>query len=331
MKILLVDADSTIPNLALMKLSNYYKTKFWANVKLLKLNISYYPDRVKTEHVINADGFDLVFCSVIFESSLNYIKGCNINLGGPAVKPFVSLPEAVEKCLPDYSLYSEEFVNKTSIEYISRGCIRNCEFCKVPKLEGDLKQILSIEQVLDRFERSGNKFIKFLDNNFLALSNHKQLLQELVESKVKLQFNQGLDIRLLDFENSSLLSKLNYFGEYVFAFDNILHLNLIENKLNFLNWRKPFQLKFFVYVHPLMPLRDTVKRIVWLKDNCFLPYIMRDSSCWSSKYNQFYVDIAAYCNQVFAFKKLTFEQFLFKRHKNKFRIEESLNLWKGCL
>jgi hypothetical protein len=54
---------------------------------------------------------------------------------------------------------------------------------------------------------------------------------------------------------------------------------------------------------------------------------MRDAACWESKYKNFYIDLAAYCNQVFVFKKLSFKQFLLARHTNKERIDTSLNLW----
>ena len=148
---------------------------------------------------------------------------------------------------------------------------------------------------------------------------------------LKCQFNQGLDIRLVDDENSKLLSKLNYLHEYIFAFDDIKLAAMIECKLEIMSWRKPWQFKFFVYIHPDMHLSDTVKRIVWLKEHQILPYIMRDIACWNSAYNQFYVDLAGYCNQVFAFKSLDFEQFLNRRHKTKSRINQSAKLWNENL
>lgn len=124
-----------------------------------------------------------------------------------------------------------------------------------------------------------------------------------------------------------LLSKINYLNEYIFAFDSWKYKTLIEKKMPLLAWRKPYQLKFFVYIHPDMLLTETVKRIAWLKENQCLPYIMRDISCWQSKNSDFFVDLAAYCNQVHLFKKMEFTVFLEKRHKNKERIERSKRLW----
>lgn len=322
MNILLIDADSTIPNLALMKLSTYYKKKFWAKITLRRLNIPYYPDRIKTQHNIDTSQFDYAFCSVIFEGSFDYICGQNIIFGGTGVSPMRYLSKEIDDCEPDYSLYSHDFIDNTSYGFISRGCIRKCTFCKVHEVEGNIIQVSSIDKIVKHDK------VKFMDNNVLALPNHKDLLQELIDKKIKCQFNQGLDIRLIDKENSKLLSKLKYLGEYIFAFDNIKYKDNIASQLSLLSWRKPFQFKFFVYINPSMNLKETKARIIWLKRNKCLPYIMRDISCWNSKYNQFYIDIAAYCNQVFAFKKLSFVQFLKRRHTNKERVLNSRLLWK---
>ena len=85
----------------------------------------------------------------------------------------------------------------------------------------------------------------------------------------------------------------------------------------------------FVYIHPDMPISDTVNRIKWLKKNKILAYIMRDISCWESVYNYFYVDVCAYCNQPNIYKKMDFELFLEKRHTDKKRISSSLKIWNG--
>jgi hypothetical protein len=317
--ILLIDADSTIPNLALMKLSSFYKQN-GDNICFKKLNIPYYPNRKKTIHNINTSKFDKTFCSVIFKNNNLFVCGENITFGGSGFSLSINLPSEIEATEPDYSLYPE---NNTSYGFISRGCIRKCSFCIVPEKEGYIKQVNTIDNILH------HKKIKFLDNNFLALPNCKELLRELVNKKIKCQFNQGLDIRLVDSEISYLLSKLNYLGEYIFAFDNIKFKKIIEEKLCLLSWRKPFQFKFFVYIHPDMNIYETVDRINFLKDCCCLSYIMRDISCWDSKYSFFYTDLAAYCNQPNFFKKMSFSDFLNKRHKNIDRINKSKYLYYG--
>jgi hypothetical protein len=317
MNILLIDADSTIPNLAIMKLSTFYKN-INANVTVKRLNIPYYPNKKKHHITVATSNYDKCFCSVIFPGSLQYIHGDNIEFGGTGYSLTKNLPTEIEACEPDYTIYPE---NNISYGFLSRGCIRNCSFCFVPKKEGALKRVNSVDDIVK------HPITKFLDNNFLALPDANIIMQELIQKNIKHQFNQGLDIRLVDKEKSQLLSNLNYHGEYIFAFDNIKYQDIIDTKLAIMDWRKDWQFKFFVYVHPDMPISDTTKRIKYLYKNKCLPYIMRDLSCWESINKNFYTDIAAWCNQPGFFKNMIFSEFMNKRTKNKERIKNSVTLF----
>lgn len=303
MKILLVDADSKIPNLALMKLSAFHKQK-GDMITLLKLAISYYPNRRYKTHRLPS-GYDKVYCSVIFKGAKAFIKGQSIIYGGSGHSLSENLPKEIETIEPDYSIYPD---NDTSYGFISRGCIRNCYFCDVPKKEGKLRQVSDLDKIIK------HKKVKFLDNNFLALASHKQILGKLISLNIKCQFNQGLDIRLIDKGNSILLSRLNYIGEYMFSFDEWAYLKIIELKLPLLSWRKDWQFKFFVYCRPDMKIENITNRIKYLRNKKILPYLMRDIACWDSKYQSFYTDLAAWCNQPRLFKKMNFLDFLNKRH-----------------
>lgn len=315
MKVLLIDADSTIPNIALMKLSSWHKS-LGDDVELVRANLPYFPNRKKAPFI--AKSADRTYCSVVFEGNKDFIIGEDIVFGGTGTDLSTKLSDEIEALTPDYSIYPD---NDISYGFITRGCIRNCSFCKVPKKEGYIHKVANVDDIVRHTK------VKFLDNNILALPEHKEILTELVLKKIKCQFNQGLDILLVDEENSELLSKMNYLGEYIFAFDNWKYRSIIEQKMLILSWRKPYQLKFFIYINPDMPLSETLNRITWLKSNQCLPYVMRDISCWSGKLSDFFVDIGAYCNQVHLFKKMNFPEFLEKRHKNKDRITNSRRLW----
>lgn len=321
MKILLIDADSTIPNLALMKLSAWHKAH-GDSIDLIRLNIPYYPTKKKVEHTIDTSGYGRTFCSCIFPGSKDFVNGNDITFGGTGFSLEVKLPEEIESMEPDYSIYPG---NDTSYGFITRGCIRNCYFCYVPKKEGMIRQVSTIDEIVK------HKKVRFLDNNILALSSHMEILAELAQKKIKCMFREGLDVRLLTQENSQALSNIRHIGEYTFAFDNIASLPIIEEKIKLLAWAKPWQLRFFVYVNPDMPLSDTVQRITWLRDKKCLPYVMRDIKCWDSPFHEFYVDLASWCNQPGIFKKLTFAEFLPKRHKGKNaenRVKTSAKLWE---
>jgi hypothetical protein len=323
-KILLIDADSKIPNLALMKLSTYHKQK-GNKVDFIRLNLPYYPYMKKEKYIVNTkffkDVYDERYCSVIFEGNKQYIKGNNIVFGGTGVDLTTELPSEIENLECDYTLYPE---NDISYGFITRGCSRKCTFCKVPKKEGLIRKVNEIDDIVR------HKKVKFLDNNILSYDKHKDVFKELIDKKIRCQFNQGLDIRLIDEENSDLLSQVKWFGNYLFAFDNWSYLKIVEKKIKLMPWRKDDMFRFFVYVHPDMPLSDTIRRINWLKENKCLSYMMRDIACFDSQYRDFYTDLNSWSNNPSCFKMQTFEQYLQNRHTNTSkRKEESWKLWSN--
>lgn len=141
---------------------------------------------------------------------------------------------------------------------------------------------------------------------------------------IKVEFNQGLDFRLVNDENLEALSKLNYMGEYIFAFDEPKYQSLLDKKIVLMKKyiTKAWKLKFYIYYHPSMSLKELYKRVEWCRKHECLPYVMRDIACWECENKEFLIDYTAYCNQPSMFKKLTFEEFLVKRQAIKSINEE---------
>ena len=86
MKILLVDVDSKIPNLALMRLATYFKQQ-GADVFLQRCGISYYPNKKpKKPILIPAKNYDMTYISTIFKGNLQYLdiqgSGKSFKVGG---------------------------------------------------------------------------------------------------------------------------------------------------------------------------------------------------------------------------------------------------------
>lgn len=310
--------------MAIRKMYNHYKQNH--EVEMVDLGFSGYPH--KRTKVVNGAGYDKVFVSNIFDINRERVLVVNcadVTFGGIGSRnPRLQLPEEIEVTEPFY--FPDE---DTSYGFITRGCIWNCWFCKVPKYEGKLKEYNRIEDIVK------HKKVKFLDNNILAYPKHMEVFQWCLEHPdIKVDFNQGLDFKLVNDENLEALSKLNYLSsEYIFAFDQPKYQPLLEKKLVLMKkWiSKPWKLKFYIYYHPSMNLKELFDRVEWCRERECLPYVMRDIACWECDNKEFLIDYAAYCNQPAMFKKLSFEEFLHKRHKNEQRIHKSLEVYKGVV
>jgi len=200
MKILLIDVDKLrgkLPNLALMKLSAWHKVR-GDEVFLLGKDLS---PRVRP---------DKVYISCIFERNRGKALGiaefwkslgCDVHVGGYGVND-VKLPYEVEHIRPDYDLYGIDY----SLGFTSRGCHRRCRGCEVWRLEGDIRDHAPISE----FHHPHHERLILLDNNFLASPKWKENLFYIMERRLKVNFHQGLDIRLVNDFNANLLAHTHF-------------------------------------------------------------------------------------------------------------------------
>ncbi len=108
----------------------------------------------------------------------------------------------VERYRPDYSLTPEW---DSSIMFATRGCIRKCAFCAVPRLEG--KTPGPAESISDLVD-PGHRKVVLWDNNILGVPNWQDIVEELRELDLEVDFNQGLDARLITEEAAQELAKV---------------------------------------------------------------------------------------------------------------------------
>ena len=327
MKILLVDVDSKIPNIALGRISTWHKSQ-GHNVEMMKLNMRVRMTNVRTR-IIDCSKYDKVYASNIFNINRSKFKIINcddVSIGGVgSINPLTKLPPQMEDLEVDYSLYPN---NKKSYGFITRGCIRKCSFCVVPKIEGNLSLYSSLDRIIK------HKIVIFLDNNILSYKGHMDILRDLRDRKIQCQFNQGLDIRLVNDENAKLLSELNYFGKYIFAFDDVRYAKSVEKGTKIFQKYMPgkWRMRFLTYYHPNNPLHELVYRVDWAKRNFVYPFIMRDLDCKSSANAEFIRLYYTWTGSVNgAFCVSSFPQYMYHNKKNgyfKGDVSEVLNTYR---
>lgn len=202
MNIGLIDVDGhNFPNLALMKISAWHKAQ---------------GDTVEWAFPIFQ--YDIVYQSKVFDDTYSpdidwMPQADKIIKGGTGYGLDNKLPDEIEHIYPDYSIYPE-LTKEKSFGFLTRGCPRGCDFCIVAGKEG--RRSYKVAN-LDEFWR-GQKHIELLDPNILACKDHPDLLQQLVDSKACVNFNQGLDIRLTNERNIDLINKIKV-KEIHFAWD----------------------------------------------------------------------------------------------------------------
>lgn len=319
MKIGLIDADlldngTRHPNLALMKISGYMKSKGYETELLLS-----YDDIKK---------YDKVYLSKVFTFTnipVNIDDYNNIEYGGTGffLENAPNLPDDIEHHMPDYHLY-DTFVGAEisrgiksikfkdymdySIGFATRGCFRKCSFCVNKKYDRVLKH-----SPISEFFDPSRKYIYLWDDNFLAYSHWREVLNELEDTKRYFQFRQGLDIRLMTEEQAQRLSKMKYHGDFIFAFDNLEDKVIIEKKL--FMWKKYCKKTTKLYVLSAYESQDekdiksVFERVRILMRHKCLPYIMRYSEYTNSEFKGMYINLARWCNQPSFFKKKSFREF----------------------
>jgi len=327
--ILLIDVDSVkkLINNVIGKYITHYESKNYG-VRVLKLKYSAYPHKRK-KTIIDASHYSAVRVSIIFKRNKDMVEVTNCDdvlFGGPGYDPLIKLPDEIDDL--DASYYGD---TNERIEFYSRGCIRDCHFCGVREKEGYLYEYRDINRILSNYDGEN---IRFFDNNFLANEKANEIMEILITKNISCSFNEGLDIRLINDVNADLLSRLNHYPtEYIFAFDDISSMSVIEKKTVILKKyiKKDWKLKYYIFTDADEPILEVLKRIHWCKENAVLPYIMRYDNCYTSDQKDFYTDLSAWCNQPNIFKKLSFEQYIDKRVIKKARKERSFTTYKNSM
>lgn len=239
MKIALHDHENNgYPNVALMKLSAWHK--------------------LQGDHVSWFSQFDLydrVYSSKVFTWTKvdPYIPKDTV-IGGTGHDITTTLPDEIESMMPDYSLYDCD----KSYGFLTRGCIRSCPWCFVPKKEGKIRAHQDIDEFLQ------HKEVVLMDNNVLAHKHGIEQIEKMAGMDLKVDFNQGLDARLIDNAMAKLLAKLKWKPSIRLACDSLEMLGPVRRAVELLRWHNATPSRYFCYVL-VKDIQDAMERIKFLK------------------------------------------------------------------
>jgi hypothetical protein len=213
MRVLLVKPKyySKYPPLGLLKLSSYHKIMGNSvHYQEGKAGAPWYPDEIYITSL-----FTYAWKSV--HETVNFYKElypyAQIKLGGiyatlfpehaaeSGAEVYPGLFTEAEDLLPDYALFPDW---KASIIFSTRGCVNNCPFCAVPMIEPNFTTKYSIKHLI----YEGHNKVILWDNNLLASPNWFEVLNEIKELDLIVDFNQGLDARLITSEKAKFISSM---------------------------------------------------------------------------------------------------------------------------
>ncbi|NTW31588.1 MAG: radical SAM protein [Bacteroidetes bacterium] len=293
-----VDSHSNFPNLALMKLSAWHKAK-GDNVEFVQPLFGNY---------------DLVYQSKVFTFTPDYkseINTMNLIQGGSGYGMNNFLIPEIEHICPDYSLYNVS----EAYGFLTRGCIRRCEWCIVPKKEGQLRQHADITEFL-----GDKKAAVLMDNNVLASEWGLKQIEKIINLGIKIDFNQGLDARLIanNPDIAELLSKVKWYKPLRMACDTLEQMQSIAKATELLRHFGTTPSNYFIYVL-VKDISDALERVEFLRKLKLDPF--------AQPYRNFEnntVDKKAVCFSRWVNHKAIFNSVLWENYKDNIKSKSEL-------
>lgn len=288
MKIALLAPDSSFPNFALMKVSAYHKA---------------HGDDVLWESGLFTADSDLLYISKVF----TYTKDPFVTLdhgeilrGGTGYDVTTNLPDEIEKIEPDYSLYPGL---RHALGFLTRGCIRKCKHCFVPEKEGMIAPYRDIEQILQ-----GRETAVLMDNNVLACEYGIRQIEKIGKLGVKVDFNQGLDARLIDDAVAKVLAKVKWLVPLRLACDNKAAIKHVRKAVEHLRWHNCVPTRYFVYVL-VRDVSGAVERVRFLKSMNLDPFAQPYRDRRGTVPTRQQADFARWVNRKHIFRGTSWEEY----------------------
>lgn len=234
------------PNYALMKISAWHKA---------------HGDSVEWFTAMDIPFYDKIYSSKVFDFTPDnpFLPSWTIK-GGTGYKLFDELPREIDDMFPDYSIYP---TCDYAIGYLTRGCIRKCPWCIVPKKEGYIRPY----SVYDGIKRRDSDRIVFMDNNVLACEHGIEQIRRMAENRdVQIDFNQGLDLRLMTEEIAEIFSRVRWIKYIRFSVDQKSQIEPLKRVVSWLEKYGVKASKLFLYCIITKDKEDNLARIYAIRD-----------------------------------------------------------------
>lgn len=293
MNIGILAVDSNYPNLALMKISSYHKAR-GDNVEWYNPLCSY----------------DKVYIAKVFSFTPDYgyyINADQVEKGGTGydIKK-VLLPE-IDRMIPDYDLYNVD--KNLAYGFLTRGCPHHCKWCVVPKKEGNIATYMDIEEIAV----NGRKNIILMDNNILASDYGLQQIEKIISMGVRVDFNQGLDARLVTDDIARLLARVKWIKRIRFGCDTPGQIAECERATALID-KYGYKGEYFFYCILLKDFKEAFERVNhWKKKGGrFLPHCQpyRDLNNPRQIIPQWQKDLAGWADKKWIFRSCEFKDFI---------------------
>lgn len=279
-RVCLMDVDSKIPNLALMRASTYHKQC---------------GDSVKLGYDPLLDDPTLCYASKIFDFTPEpeYMPDCKTLKGGSGYDLHARMPfEDYDRIMPDYSLYPQF---DYAIGRFTRGCPNRCPWCVVPEMDGnEVRHVADLEDFWD-----GQKVVRLLDDNIMADADEFcRDCEQLARWGVKAIW-EALDARLVNDQTAAALATVKQAKSIHFAWDGHSQDDAVPRCIETLKRHglKPWRLMFYVLVGFNTSKDYDLHRIYTLRDMGANPFVMP-----FDKSDRYQKDLVRWCNNKFIFK-----------------------------
>lgn len=208
MTVRLTQIDGKLPNLALMKLSHWHKSRGDEVFFTKHIERGLYEPEYQTVYGSAIFSYSADRVAAFKEQFPDAIVGGTWNLANQTtVEQLIGLEEYEQY---DYSIYP---AFDASIGFTQRGCRLKCGFCVVPKKEGKPRSVNTINDIW----RGGSypKHLHLLDNDFFGQHEDqwRARLNEIQDGGFKVCLNQGINIRLITEEAAQAIATVPYYDD----------------------------------------------------------------------------------------------------------------------